>query len=76
MDISVADSPRDKGVSTQKILKENEGTIQLLKKKLDIPATRLIRTTQLIKIGKEKEALNTNFINCKDRLLKHDEKEK
>ena len=43
---------------------------------LDIPATWLIQIIELTKIEKEKEALNIDLINCKDRLLKHEEKGK
>ena len=76
VDILVENIPRDRGVSTQRKLKDKEGTIQLLKKYLDIPATRLIQTSELRKIWKEKEALNIDLINGKARLLKHEEKEK
>ena len=65
----MADSPEDKGISTQRILKEKEGTIQLLKKKIDIIVTRLIQTIELMKIEKEKEALNTELIDYKARIL-------
>ena len=54
MDISVVDIPGDKGTATQKLLKDKEGTIQLLKQKLDILATRLIQTVEFIEIEKEK----------------------
>ena len=72
----MADSQADKGVSTQRFLKEKENAIQLLKKKLSIPATHLIQTSELIEIEKEKEALNIELIDCKERLLKFEEKEK
>ena len=42
VDLSIADILGDKGVSTQRLLKDKEGTIQLLKKKLEIPSTWLI----------------------------------
>ena len=74
VDISVAERMGDKFIFTQKLLKEREGTIQLLNKKVDIPATRIIQTIELTKIEKKKEALNTDLINCKARLLKHEEK--
>ena len=70
MDISVADNPRDRCVATQRLLKEKEGTIQLLKKKLDILTAQLLQTAELTEIEKEKEALNTELINCKAILLK------
>ena len=34
VDLSIADRPRDKGVTTQRLQKDKEGTIQLLKRKL------------------------------------------
>ena len=43
---------------------------------MDIPATRLIQTSELTKIEKEEEALNTKLIGCKARLLKYEEKDK
>ena len=70
VDTLVADNSRDKGTTTQSLLKDNEGTIKLLNKKLDIPTTRLIQTVELTEIEKDKEALNTNLINYKDILLK------
>ena len=76
VDISVEYSLGDKGTTTQRLLKDKEGTIQLLKKKLDILATRLIQNAKLIEIGKEKEALNTDIIDYRARLLKREEKEK
>ena len=48
----------------------------MLKKKLKIPSTQLIQTYELTEIEKEKEALNTELIDCKDKLLKFEEKEK
>ena len=69
IDLSVADNPRDKGTTTKRILKDKEGTIQLLKKKLEILTTWLIQTAELTKIEKEKEALNTQVIDYKARLL-------
>ena len=64
----------DKGVATQRLLKDKEGTIQLLKKNLEIPSTLLIQTVELTKIEKEKEALNTELVNCKSKLLVHEGK--
>ena len=72
----VAKIPGDKGAATQKLLKYKESTIRLLKRKLEIPATRLIQTFKLTEIEKEKEALETELINCKARLLKYEEKNK
>ena len=47
MELLVADSQVDKGASTQKLLKEKENAIQLLKNKLNIPSTQLIQTSYL-----------------------------
>ena len=41
----------------------------MLKKKLYIPSTQLIQTTELTEIEKEKETLNTKSINCKPKIL-------
>ena len=48
----------------------------MLKKKIKIPSTRLIQTSELTEIDKEKESLTTKVIDCKARLLKFEEKEK
>ena len=76
MDLLVDDNHEDNGASTQKLSKEKESEIQLLKRKLDILTTRLIQTFEMTKIEKEKEALNTKLINWKARLLKYEEKGK
>ena len=47
VDLLVADIQADKGVATQRFLKEKENAIQLLKKKLSILATQLIQTSEL-----------------------------
>ena len=72
----MVDSQDDKGASTQNLLKEKENAFQFLKKKLNIPSNQLIQTLELSKFEKEKEALNTELIDCKERLLKFEEKEK
>ena len=48
----------------------------MLKNKLKIPSTQLIQTFELTKFEKEKEALSTELIDCKAKLLKLEEKEK
>ena len=48
----------------------------MLKKKLEIPTTRLIQTAELTEIEKEKETLSTNLIDCKAKLLRQEEKER
>ena len=63
-----------KGVATQRLLKDKEGTIQLLKKKIEIPSAQLIQTAELTEIEKEKEALNIELVICKFKLLIHEGK--
>ena len=48
----------------------------MLKNKLSILATQLIKTSDLTEIEKEKEDLNTELIDYEARLLKFEEKEK
>ena len=48
----------------------------MLKNKLKIPSTQLIQTSELKEFEKEKEALSTELIDCKAKLLKLEEKEK
>ena len=47
-----------------------------MKKKLKIPSTQLIQTSELTELEKEKELLTTELIDCKARLLNLEEKEK
>ena len=47
----------------------------MLKKKLKIPSTQLIQTSELKEFEKEKEALNIELINCKSKMLKIEVKE-
>ena len=70
------DGQSDKGAVTQKLLDEKEKEVQVLKKKLKIPSTQLIQTSELTEFQKEKEALNIELTNCKAKLLKLEEKEK
>ena len=58
------------------MLDEKEKEVHTLKKKLKIPSTQLIQTSELTEFEKEKEALNTELTNCKAKLLKVREKEK
>ena len=46
----------------------------MLKKKLKIPSTQLIHTSELTEFEKENEALSTELTNCKEKLLKLEEK--
>ena len=57
-------------------MNEKESTIQLLKKKLKIPATKLIQATELTELEKEKETLNAELNDCKAKLLKFVEEKK
>ena len=43
---------------------------------MKIPSSQLIQTSELTEFEKEKEALNTELIYCKSKLLKLEEKEK
>ena len=52
------DSEQDRGRDTKKILVEKENIIQLLKKKLRIPATQLIQASELTELENEKEILS------------------
>ena len=40
----------NKGDGTKKLLKDKEDTIQLLKKKMKIPATQLIQASKLLEL--------------------------
>ena len=75
MYLSIVDSQGDKGVATQRLLKDKDGTIQLLNKKLEIPSARLIQIAELMEIEKERETLNTDLVNCKAKLLIQEGKE-
>ena len=48
------DGQEDKGALAQKLLDEKEKEIQMLKKKLKIPSTQLIQTSELNEFEKEK----------------------
>ena len=48
----------------------------MLKKKLKIPSTHLIHTSDLTEFEKEKEVLNTEMIDYKAKHLKLEEKER
>ena len=69
-DLLVIDSQADKGVATQKLLNEKENTIQMLKKKVKISST------ELTELEKEKETLNGELNDCKEKLLKFVEEKK
>ena len=53
-----------------KIFGEKENTIQLLKKKLKIPATQLIQASKLTVLEREKELLSQELNDSKAKLLK------
>jgi len=52
----------------QKLFDEKEKEVQVLKKKLKIPSTQLIQTSELTEFEKENEALSTELIDCKYKL--------
>ena len=58
------------------MLDEKEKEIQVLKRKLKIPSTQLIRTVELVEFEKGKETLNTELTDCKAKLLKLKENER
>ena len=47
-----------------------KNTNQLLKNKLKNFATQLIQASKLLELEKEKEVLNDELSNCKDKILK------
>ena len=53
-----------------------KNTIQLLKNKLKNSATRLIQASKLLELEKEKEVLNDELSNCKEKLLKFAEEKR
>ena len=70
------DGKSDKGAVAQRLFDEKEKDVQVLKKKLKIPSTQLIQTSELTDFEKEKEALSTELIDFKSKLLKLEEQEK
>ena len=60
----------------QKLFDKKEKRVQVLKNKLKIPYTQIIQTSELTEFEKEKEALNTELIDCKAKQLKLKEKQK
>ena len=70
----LAENQDNKGAATKKLLNEKEDTIQLLKKKLKIPATQLIKASNLLELEKEKEILNRKLTDFQAQLLKFIEK--
>ena len=69
-----AKSQEDKGEGIQKLLNERESVIQIKKKKLKIPSTKLIHASELAELEKEKEGLGGELTSCKAKLLKFAEK--
>ena len=66
----LAENQDNKGAATKKLLNEKENTIQLLKKKINILATQLIKASDLLDLEKEKEILNRKLIDFQAQLLK------
>ena len=64
------DSELERGQATNKILARKENTIQLLKKKLKIPATQLNQTSELTVLEKEKDSLSQELNDRMEKLLK------
>ena len=64
----------NKGAATKKLFNEKENTIQLLKKKINILATQLIKASDLLDLEKEKEILNRKLTDFQAQLLKFIEK--
>ena len=64
-DLLTVEGQDDKGEGIQKLLNEKENAIQLLKKKLKIPATQLIQASELAKLEKIKEDLSSELTDCK-----------
>ena len=65
-----------KGYLDQKLLDDKEKEIQTLKKKLKILATQLAQAEDLDDFEREKETLNTELTDYKDKLLNLKEKER
>ena len=59
-----------KGSLVQKMLDDRDKEMQTLKKKLRIPGTQLAQADELAKFKRDKEALNFELTNCRDKLLK------
>ena len=68
------EGPTHKGSLALKLLDDKEKEIQTLKKMLKIPATQLAQAEELADFEIEKEELNTELTDCKDKLLKLEEK--
>ena len=75
-DLLAAESQTNTGAGIQNFLNEKGKDIQLLKKKLKIPATQLIQGLELVEIEEEKEKLNNELLDCKAKLLKFADREK
>ena len=72
-DLLAMDSEPYRVQATKKILTKKENIIQLLNKKLKIPTTQLIQTSELTMVEKEKELLSQELNDSKAKLLKLDE---
>ena len=60
-DLLKVEGQSDKGAVAQKLFDEKEKEVQVLKKKLKIPSTQLIQTSELTEFEKEKETIRGNF---------------
>ena len=63
------EGPAHKGILAQKLLDDKEKEIQILKKKLKIPATQLAQAEELADFEREKETLNVELTDYKAKLL-------
>ena len=69
-DLLKVDGKSEKATVAQNLFDEKEKEVQVLKKKLKIHSTQLIQTSELTDFEKENEALNTELLDCKTKLLK------
>ena len=59
--------------ATKKLLEEKDNTIQLLKKKLKVPNTQHVHSSELIALQEEKEKVYQEMMEYKGKLLKMQE---
>ena len=59
--------------ATKKILGEKDNTIQVLKKKLKVPNTQHVQSSELIALQEEKEKVYQEMMEYKGKLLKMQE---
>ena len=69
-DLLDMDSELDRGQATKKFFARKEHTIQLLKKKLKIPATQLTQASELTVLEKQKDSLSQELNDRMEKMLK------